>query len=282
MKRRDFIQTSLMAAGAVSMSSFAFGAKKKDIGVQLYSLRDVIFKDAKGVLKKVADFGYTEVETFGYNDGKLFGMPVAEFGAYTKSIGLKVVSGHYGLDLMKSDKWEQAVTDAKSIGQEYMIMPYLADKDRPKKIDGYKELSVLLNKAGEVCNKHGIRFGYHNHAFEFETIDGQIPFDVLMQEMDPKLAMMEMDLYWTYNANQDPFKYFEKYPGRFELWHVKDMSKDDRTKNVDIGNGTIDFKALFAKAKQAGMKHFFIEYDTFPESSLKSVEASAINIKKII
>jgi sugar phosphate isomerase/epimerase len=284
MKRRDFIQTSLMATGAMAMSSFAVAADKKHIGLQLYTLRDVIFKDPKGVLKKVADFGYTEVETFAYTDGRLFGMTNEEFGSYTKSIGLKVVSGHYGLDLMKSDKWEKAVTDAKAIGQQYMVMPYLTDKDRPKQIDGYKELSTWLNKAGEVCKKHGIRFGYHNHAFEFETIDGQIPMDVILKEVDPKLVMIELDLYWAYNANQDPFKYFEKYPGRFELWHVKDMDKADRTKNVEVGNGSIDFKALFAKAKQAGMKHFFVEFDTFPaaSNSLSSVEASAVNIKKII
>ncbi len=203
MRRRDFIQTSLLAAGALTMSSaFAKAAAKKDFGLQLYSLRDVIFKDPKGVLKQVADFGYTEVETFAYGDGKIFGLTMAEFGAYTKSIGLNVVSGHYGIDLMKSDKWEQAVLDAKSIGQKFMVMPYLADKDRPKEIAGYKELSKWLNKAGEVCNKHGIRFGYHNHAFEFEALDGQIPLDVILAEVDPKLVMIELDLYWTYNANQ--------------------------------------------------------------------------------
>src|SRR6478752_3126973 len=122
MKRRDFIQTSLLATGALAMSSFAVAADKKNIGVQLYSLRDVIFKDPKGVLKQVADFGYTELETFAYkDDSTIFGMPFAEFGTYTKSIGLNVVSGHYGIDLMKSDKWEKAVLDAKSIGQKYMI-----------------------------------------------------------------------------------------------------------------------------------------------------------------
>ncbi len=285
MKRRDFIQTSLMATGALAVSSFAVAADKKNIGIQLYSLRDVIFKDPKGVLKQVADFGYTELETFAYkDDSTIFGMPFAEFGTYTKSIGLNVVSGHYGIDLMKSDKWEKAVLDAKSIGQKYMIMPYLMEKDRPKDIAGYKELSKALNKAGEVCKKHGIRFGYHNHAFEFETVDGQIPLDVMLKEVDPKLVMFELDLYWTYNANQDPLKYFGKYPGRFELWHVKDMSKEDRTKNVNVGEGSIDFKSIFAKAKQSGMKHYFIEYDTFPAeaTSLKSVETSAANIKKIL
>lgn len=282
MKRRDFIQTSLLAAGAASLSSFAFAADKKNIGLQLYSLRDVIFKDPKGILKKVADFGYTEMETFGYKDGMLFGMSNADFGAYTKSIDLKVTSGHYGIDIVQGANWEKAISDAKAIGQEYMIMPYLMENDRPSKADGYKKLCASLNKAGELCNKQGIRFGYHNHAFEFDIVEGQIPYDIMLNELDPKLVMMEMDLYWMYNAKQDPFKYFEKYPGRFELWHVKDMNKEDRNKNADVGTGTIDFKALFAKAKQSGLKHFFIEQESYPESSIKSIEACAINIRKII
>jgi sugar phosphate isomerase/epimerase len=282
MKRRDFIQTSLLAAGAASLSSFAFAADKKNIGLQLYSLRDVIFKDPKGILKKVADFGYTEMETFGYKDGMLFGMSNADFGAYTKSIGLKVTSGHYGIDIVQGANWEKAISDAKAIGQEYMIMPYLMENDRPTKVDGYKKLCASLNKAGELCNKQGIRFGYHNHAFEFDIVEEQIPYDIMLNELDPKLVMMEMDLYWMYNAKQDPFKYFEKYPGRFELWHVKDMNKEDRNKNADVGTGTIDFKALFAKAKQSGLKHFFIEQESYPESPIKSIEACAINIRKII
>lgn len=284
MKRRDFIQSSLMAAGALTMSSnFAFAAdKKKEIGLQLYSLRDIINQDPKGALKKVADFGYTSVETYGYNDGKLFGMTNAEFGAYTKSIGLKVTSGHYGIDLAKSDQWERAVKDAKAIGQKYMVVPYLDEKQRGTTIDSIKQICAALNKAGEVCKKNGIRFGYHNHAFEFDKVEGEVIYDIMLKELNPKLVTMEMDLYWVYNAGYDPIKYFEKYPGRFEMWHVKDMDKADRNRNADVGTGTIDFKALFAKAKLSGLKYFFVEQETYPESSIKSIEASAVNIKSIV
>ncbi len=284
MKRRDFIQSSLLAGGALMLSSssvFAAG-KKQDIGLQLYSLRDIINQDPKGVLKKVADFGYTSVETYGYNDGNIFGMPFAEFGTYTKSIGLKVISGHYGIDLAKSDKWEKAVTDAKAIGQKYMIVPYLTESQRGTTIESIKQICADLNKAGAICKKHGIRFGYHNHAFEFDKVEGEVIIDLMLKELNPKLVTFELDLYWVYNAGYDPIKYFEKYPGRFEMWHVKDMDKADRNRNADVGTGTIDFKALFAQAKKSGLKYFFVEQETYPESSIKSIEASAVNIKKIV
>src|SRR4029078_10306949 len=136
-----------------------------------------------------------------------------------------------------------------------------------------------LNAAGEVCNKNGIRFQYHNHAFEFETVDGQIPFDVMLKELDPKKVGMELDLYWIIKAGQDPVKYFNAYPGRFEQWHIKDMSKDDNTKNANVGTGSINFKDLLTHAKQAGLKHWYVEYDTFPGDPIESVAASAKYLK---
>jgi sugar phosphate isomerase/epimerase len=283
MKRREFIQTTAFTvAGVLSMPSFLHAAKAKSkIGLQIYTLRDSIFQDPKGVLKKVAGFGYKELETFAYGDGKIYGMPFKEFGSYTKSLGMRVCSGHYGLDLAKSDKWEQAVTDAKSIGQRYMVVPYLQDTER-KSIDDYKKICASLNKAGEVCTKNGVRFGYHNHAFEFETLDGQIPYDVMLAELDPKHVSMEMDIYWVVRAGKDPVGYFEKYPGRFEQWHVKDMDKTNQDKNADVGTGSIDYKALFAKAKLSGMKHFYIEQESYPGAPIDSAEASIKNLKNIL
>lgn len=281
MKRREFLSSSLTASAALLSTSYGWAAPKRKIGLQLYSLRDVVFTDTKAVLQKVASFGYTALETFGYNDGKLFGMSNADFAAYVKSLGMHVVSGHYGLNQISGDTWQRAVDDAKAIGQQFMVMPYLVEKDR-QTIDDYKRVCEMLNKAGEVCNAAGIRFGYHNHAFEFDPVDGQIPYDVMLKELDPKLVMMEMDIYWVVFAGRDPLRYFEGYPGRFELWHVKDMSQADRSKNADVGTGTIDFKPIFAKAKKAGLKQFFVEQETYPESSLKSIEASARNVAKLV
>jgi sugar phosphate isomerase/epimerase len=244
-------------------------------------LRDTIPKDPKGVLQKVASFGYKELETYGYKDGQIFGMPFSEFGSFTKGLGMKVTSGHYGLDIVKSDGWEKAVTDAKSIGQEYLVLPYLNEPER-KSIDDYKRICEILNKAAVVAKKNGMKFGYHNHAFEFDTVDGQIPYDVMLAELDPKLVDMEMDIFWVVNAGKDPLAYFAKHPGRFTQWHVKDMDKNDKQRNADVGTGTIDWKAIFAKAKQSGMKHFYIEQESYPGAPIDSAEACIKYLKTIL
>lgn len=270
-----------MAIPALMQTLSGCQSRKDSVGLQLYTLRDTITKDPKGVLEKVASFGYKELETFAYGDGKIYGMPFSEFGDFVKGLGMRVTSGHYGLDLAKADNWEQAVTDARSIGQEYLVVPYIQDTER-KSIDDYKRICESLNKAGEVCNKHGLRFGYHNHAFEFEKLDNQIPYDLMLAELDPKLVGMEMDIFWVVNAGHDPIQYFEKHPGRFEQWHVKDMDKTDRMRNADVGSGTIDWKGIFAKAEKSGMKHFYVEQETYPGEPINSTDASIKYLKTIL
>jgi len=283
MKRREFIQTSaLTAAGLLTLPSLTRPAKiQGQLGLQLYTLRDTILKDPKGVLRKVAGYGYKELESFSYSEGKIFGMAFREFGSFAKDLGMKVVSGHYGLDQTEGNSWERAISDANAIGQEYMVVPYLVDSDR-KSIDGYKKICEKLNKAGEACSKQGIRFGYHNHAFEFDLLEGQKPFDVLLAELDPKYVGMEMDIYWVVRAGGDPLQYFDRYPGRFEQWHVKDMDKKDHDRNADVGTGSIDYKQIFAQAKKAGMKHWYVEQESYPANPMNSVDASARYLKKLL
>jgi len=285
MKRREFIQSSAVAAaGLLALPSLANAAGKKgkdEIGLQIYTLRDTIFKDPKGVLKQVADFGYKKLETFAYKDSSIFGMPFADFGKYIKDLGMKVTSGHYGIDQAKSDAWEKAVTDAKSIGQDYLVVPYLQEPER-KTIDDYKKVCAILNKAGEVAKKNGMKFGYHNHAFEFETLEGQIPYEVMLKELDPKIVDMELDIFWVVNAGHDPIKMFEKNPGRFTQWHVKDMDKADKMRNANVGSGTIDWKKIFANAKKSGMKHFYVEQETYPGAPIDSVGESIKYLKTIL
>lgn len=282
MDRRKFIQTSAIATeGMLTLPSiFAEAKGKKAIGLQLYTLRDVIMNDVKGTLDKVASWGYTEVETYGYGDGKLFGMPVAEFGAHLKGIGVQVVSGHYGIDLL-SNNWDKACADAQSMGQKYVVVPWL-DQKYYSSLDELKRTCQAINSAALVAKKYKLRMGYHNHAFEFEPVEGKVMFDVMLDELDPKLVAIEMDLYWMVNANQDPFKYFEEYPGRFELWHVKDMDKNNRENNADVGTGSIDFTKLFKSAKKSGMKKFFVEQETYPSNPMQSVENSIKYLKTIL
>jgi sugar phosphate isomerase/epimerase len=281
MKRRQFIGASaLTAAGLFTLPSLTHAAKMRGrLGLQLYTLRDLIFKDPKAVLQKVAGYGYKELETYSYRDGKIYGMTFSEFGKYTKDLGMKVVSGHYGLDQAKSNSWEEAISDAKAIGQQYMIVPYLVDTDR-KTISDYKNICEQLNRAGEACNKQGMRFGYHNHAFEFETLEGQKPFDVMLAELDPKYVGIEMDIYWVVRGGADPLEYFDRYPGRFEQWHVKDMDKNNPDRNADVGTGSIDYKKIFARAKRSGMKHWYVEQESYPGDPMDSVAASAKYLKK--
>lgn len=285
MKRREFVkQASLATAGLMLMPKlFAAEAttlKDLDLGIQIYTIRDAIFKDPKGELKKIAAYGYKKIEAFAYRDGKIFGMTYKEFDAYIRSLGMSITSGHYGIDQVRNN-WEKAIEDAKSIDQPYMVCPYLVEGER-KTIDDYKRRCEEFNKAGELCNKYGIRFGYHNHAFEYTELEGKLPIDVMMSELDPKLVSMEMDIYWVVNAGQDPIAFFNKYPGRFEQWHVKDMSKEDRSKNADVGTGSIDFKALFALKKLSGMKHFYVEQESYPGLPMDSVGKSAANLLKML
>jgi sugar phosphate isomerase/epimerase len=287
MNRREFIQTSSLAAiGAATLSSFAPASKRK-IGLQLYSLRDIVAKDPKSVLRKVAAFGYKELESYSYSDGKIFGLKYKEFTDYAKTLGMKVTSGHHGYGMSESLKsvkgtvvngWEKAVSDAKESGQEFMVVAYLTVDER----NDYKRLCEALNKAGEMCNKYGIRLNYHNHEFEFEQFEGQVAYQLMLNELDPKLVGMEMDLYWMHFANQNPLDYFAKYPGRFEQWHVKDMDKSDPKLQVDVGTGRIDFKSIFTKAKLAGLKHFYVEQEAYPISSITSVEQGIANVKRIL
>ena len=284
MKRREFVQTaSFAAAGLLSLPSFfaeAKGKASKGLGLQLYSLRDTIGKDPKGVLEKVAGFGYKKVETYSYKDGQIFGMDFTEFNKFVNGLGMKVTSGHYGLDMIKGDTWKKAVEDAKKNDQAFMIVPYIGAEQR-KTIDDYKQICADLNAAGAVCNANGVRFGYHNHAFEFETLEGQIPYDLMLKELDHKACGMELDLFWVVNAGHDPIKYFEKYPGRFEQWHVKDMDKADRNRNANVGSGAIDFKPIFAKAKLSGLKHWYVEQETYPGAPIDSIEACAKYLKTL-
>jgi sugar phosphate isomerase/epimerase len=283
MKRREFITSSAMAAAAmVTLPSFVVKrGTKHALGLQLYTLRSTIPQDPKGVLKKVSEFGYKQLEAYSYNEGKIFGLTYKEFCDYAKSLDMKVTSGHYGLDLIKGDIWKRAVDDAKANGQKFMVVPWI-NEDLRKSIDSYKRIIQDLNAAGEVCNKAGIRFGYHNHAFEFDTVEGQIPYDLMLKELDPKNVGMEMDIFWVVNAGKDPLQYFAQYPGRFEQWHVKDMDKADRNRNADVGTGSIDWKAIFAKAKLSGLKNFYVEQESYPGEPIDSAGKSAQYLKTIL
>lgn len=266
----------MLAAPAIAEPA----AKKRRIGIQLYTLKDVINDDLKGILKQLASFGYTELETYGYQDGKLFGLTVAEFGNEVKALGMKTVSGHFGIDLVRND-WERTVADAKALGMSYACVPWLGEEDRT--LDGIKAVCESINKGAEVCKQYGMKIGYHNHDFEFKDAgNGKLLYDVMLEELDPKLVSMEMDLYWVVVAGQDPLAYFKKYPKRFHQWHVKDRDKQMPDRNTEVGNGSIDFKPIFAQAQLSGMKHFYVEQEFFTRPSIESARICIENLRKIL
>lgn len=287
ISRQSFLKAGALALASPLLFNLDAQAKApKNIGLQLYTLRDQLPKDLEGTLKKVADLGYKEVETFGYSDGKFFGKSPKEFKAILSGLGLKAVSGHYlaGVQMpnmkgtLKND-WERAVADAAELGQKYMMCAYLFPDER-KKLDDYKGYAELFNKAGEVCKKHGIQFGYHNHDFEFMSLEGQMPYDILLST-DKKLVQMELDLYWVVYAGKDPVELFKQNPGRFPLLHFKDVAKTEKREFAEVGTGSIDFQRILNNSKLAGMKHFFVEQDVCKRPPLESIAISIENVKKL-
>ena len=279
LNRRELLkQMALVTAGSFFMNDALalHDAKNKKIGVQLYTLRDAISKDAKGSLKRVAELGFGEVENVGYN-GKFFGMDANTYKSLLGDLGMTAPSGHYMYGNILNG-WEKAVEDAKAIGQDYMVLAYLIPPER-KSLDDYKKIAENLNKAGEVCKKAGIQLCYHNHEFEFEAMNGQLPFDILTGETDAGLVKIELDLYWAMVAGQDPVALFKKHKGRIALWHVKDMDKTPKKNFTEVGNGVIDFTTIFKNAKTSGMKHFFVEQDVCPGSPFDSISQSIGYIK---
>lgn len=281
--RRNLLkQMAWVSAGSLFMNdAFAFSdVKNKKVGVQLYTVRNEIGKDALGTLKKVASLGFGEVENFGYN-GKFFGMSASEYKSVLADLGMTAPSGHYMYGNFGNKQipgtllhgWEKAVEDAASIGQQYMVIAYLMPEERGD-ADTYKKIAANLSKAAEICKKADIQLCYHNHDFEFEAQQGVLPFDILTAETDKDMVKIELDLYWAVRANQNPIDLFKKHKGRIALWHVKDMDNTDKKNFTEVGNGVIDFGTIFSQAKTSGMKHFFVEQDVCPGSPFDSIKQS--------
>jgi sugar phosphate isomerase/epimerase len=270
--RRNFLKT-VSAATALSMVSpfemFA-NTQKKYIGIQLYTIRKVLKEDFKGTLQKIAEIGYNSIETAGYNKRKFYGYKPKEFKKFTKQLGLKALSSHAGVKLKTLD---HTIEDTLKAGMKYLVLPGVGH-DRRKSIDDYKKLAEEFNVIGEKCNKSGLRFAYHNHSSEFEKMDGQIPYDILLKNTDKDYLTMQLDTYWMVRGGYQPLDYFNKYPGRFELLHIKDMDNTEKKESTEIGQGIIDFEAIFAANDKSGMKYYFLEQESFKMDEFESLAIS--------
>jgi sugar phosphate isomerase/epimerase len=246
---------------------------QKEIGLQLWSVKDDMGKDAVATVTEVGKMGYTFIETAGYGDGKFYGMDPAEFNALANKSGLVFLSSHTGHPLPDESNWDETmkwwdicIAAHKAAGVKYIVQPSMDEK-------GYGSLEDLqrycdyFNAVGEKCNAKGIRFGYHNHNKEFEEVDGIVRYDYMLQNTDPKKVMFQLDLYWIMVGGKDAVSYFKEYPGRFEMWHIKDKK--------EVGaSGVMDFKSAFKAKKKAGMKHIIVEVEDYSYTPLESVQKS--------
>ncbi|HYN82643.1 MAG TPA: sugar phosphate isomerase/epimerase [Gemmatimonadaceae bacterium] len=256
MTRRGFVGAvgGLLASStlpAESAANTAAGKKLSRIGLQLYTVRDEMQKNFARTLARVARIGYKEVEFAGY-----FGNSPRTVRNLLRQYGLTSPASHVGFPVLGKE-WDKTIEDALVIGNRYVICPWIDEKQRT--LDGYKQVAELFNKAGERAKSAGLQFGYHNHDFEFKKLQGRLAYDLLLEETDPKLVVMELDVFWITNGGHDALAYFTRYPGRFPLLHIKD--RDAAGKMVDVGKGAIPWRAVLARRGIAGTKHIFVEHD---------------------
>ena len=314
--RRKFLQqsgtfalTGLLLPG-LSRADYFF--KNKDtvpVGLQLYTLGNLMTTDAKGTLQKLAEIGYKEVESAGSQKGNYYGYTPKEFAALVKDAGLHWRSAHVGgapftpgqiMKMAKTaedsariqkmmegfknmpkmlnlkDDYQQLADDAAAGGISYLVCSSIPVST----MDEIKSAVDIFSKTGEACKKNGVQFAYHNHQTEFDEIEGHRPFDYILDNTDKELVKMELDLAWATKAKQDPVELFKQRPGRFPLWHVKDLDKVNMNP-AEVGSGVVDFKRIFENAKESGMKYFFVEQDQAPQP-LQNVTNSINYLKKML
>ena len=285
-ERRTFIkQAAALGAAAVLVPGDLSWLQSK-VGIQLYTVRDMMGKDPEAALAMLAQIGYREVECAGYGGGTFYGKSPADFKDLLKKNGLSMPSGHYqtgitmpNMEGSLTNGWLQAVKDAAEVGQKYMVLAYLHEGER-KTLKQYEDLVKLINDCARICKDYGLQFAYHNHDFEFMEVEGKVPYDILLNETDPDLVEMELDLFWTVKAGYDPVELFNQHQGRYPLWHVKDMNNEGNF--TEVGTGTIDFKPIFKAGKTAGVKHYFVEQDRINGDVERSIQTSFTNIQEYI
>lgn len=315
MERRKFIQSGTLAASGLLLGRSAMAAifsgkmAAQPIGLQLYTLGDLMTTDPKGTLQKLAAIGYKELESAGSQKGNFYGFKPKELSAMIKEAGMTWRSAHVGgapfskEQIMKMAKTAEDSARIEKMMERYKDMPkalnltenhqeladaaaeggisYLVCSSIPvNTLDEIKKAVEVFSKAGEACKKVGVQFAYHNHTSEFDEIEGHRPFDYILANTDKNLVKMELDLAWATKAKQDPVALFKMHPGRFPLWHVKDLSKEKQSP-AEVGSGIVDFKRIFDNAQESGMKYFFVEQDGAPQP-LQNVTNSFNYLDKLL
>ncbi len=276
--RRDFLKNSgYTAAGALLLPAVlnaAPAAKAKNVGIQLYSVRKEMLDDATGTLKKLAAIGYKELESAKSTKGNYYGLSAKEIKKITHDLGMNMRSGHVHID----KDFQQSIDAAAEAGQEYLVCSSLPFQGQT--ISNYEKCADAFSKAATDCKKSKIKFGYHNHDYEFDKVNGKVLYDILLDKTDPAIVTMEMDIGWVIMTGNDPLACFNKYPGRFPLWHLKDM--DPVTKHsTEFGKGKINIASLFKNTAKSGMKYFFVEQEEYTNNAFESIQFDYDYLMKI-
>ncbi len=274
--RRNFIyQTTALAVGSLTLPSFIpTQSARKDVGVQLYTFRGAMIQDPKGTLSKVAELGFKQLESARSDKGLYYGLTPIEMRDTCKALGLSIRSGHVHLDT----DWNQTMEQAAEAGQEYVICSSMPTEGQD--IDNYLRVAEAFNKAGEDCKKLGLKFGYHNHSYEFESDKGQVLYDVLLENTDSSLVHMELDLGWVVMGGKNPIDYFNEYPGRFPLWHLKDMSILEG-ESTEFGKGDLNIAEMLENIDLAGVKYMFMEQEQYDNNPFDSIQYNLNYLAKL-
>lgn len=261
--RRVFLKSIPLFSGAMALgintachSNLARAAK--DVGIQLWTVRDDIKVNLNASLKALADMGYRSIEAYDF-DGKFYGRNAVDFSSYIHDLGMKLISSHTGITGENAAEYAEIAAKA---GLEYLILPSLMGRPSGSTED-FRRLAEEMNHIGENCKNQGIKFGYHNHDFEFRLLGVEFPYDILLSETDPEFVSFQPDIYWMVKAGKNPLDYFVKYPGRFSTWHIKDKGNDGDS--CIVGNGVIDYKTLLEHQKTAGMERIIVEQEHYTE-----------------
>ena len=290
MQRRHFLkQSGLLTAGAFALSqsistaadllSGEFAKTISPFGVQLYSTRDVLPKDPKGIMTQLAEMGYKQFESYSGPQGFLWGMEPKEIKSFLDGLGVKMVSTHFNYrgDVAKPDQLKKSIEMAHDAGLTYLLCPYIGAQ---KTWDDWKKIADEFNTVGEQVKKAGLQFGYHNHDYSFRPLDGKLPQEYLLANTDPKYVMFELDLCWIDVAGVNTADHLKKYGKRYELCHVKDYTmKEGKPVQDDLGKGGVDFKKTLRVAMDSGIKYFLVEQEEYPGPVMVSMKNDADYMK---
>lgn len=285
LSRRSFLKKSGLLAGGAALTSLSFlqsCASSEEMeeatntfGIQLYTLRDIIGDDPRGVISSLAEFGYKQIESYEGSMGIFWGMSHTEFKQFLDEQGLTLISSHANV----FENYQQKVDQLAEVGATYITCPYIGPQES---IDDFYDLADQFNELGQIANDAGLRFAYHNHAYSFEEVDGEIPQVVMMENTDPDLVDFQLDMYWVHAAGEDISAWLQRYPNRFTSGHVKDSSGGENPESVVLGTGTIDYPSIVEVAQENGMEYFIVEQEAYTDTTpLDAAKADAEYMKTL-